>query len=298
MAPPSLLRQIFYLEQWCVGYAAVGIERFLANPAQVRFTWIRPENARTLLADPFGFAREGQVFLLAERLVYGRYKGKLVLIDTRTGEIETRLSKPFHLSYPFVVTDTGTTYVVPEQAESACLSFYRFDGDRLYGPVATIDGLDALDPTFLHHAGRWWLFCARASAPPDTLHLFHADDLLGPYHPHPENPVVTDAARARPAGRIVRAEARLLRPGQDCRKSYGAAITLCAIEELSESRYRERPLQRLEPSLLAGGFADGLHTLDHAENHVFIDTKRYVFHPLAALFKLTDRFRRADTGMA
>jgi hypothetical protein len=216
------------------------------------------------------------------------------LIDASTGAIDTSLSRPFHLSYPFIVRDEDVTYVVPEQSESACLSFYRFDGSRLGGPVATIDGLDALDPTFLRHAGRWWLFCARTSAPSDTLHLFHAERLLGPYHPHPENPVVTDAARARPAGRIICMDSRLLRPGQDCRKSYGAAITLSEIEELSERRYRERPLQRFEPYLLEGAFSDGLHTLDHTENHVFIDTKRYVFHPLAAAFKLKDRLRRVD----
>jgi hypothetical protein len=297
MPHAGLLQRLFFLEQWCMGYAAVGIERFLANPAQVRFTWIYPDNSRTLLADPFGLVRGGKLLILAEQLVYGRHKGDLVLIDAKSGTIETCLSRPFHLSYPFIVSDGHATYVVPEQSESSCLSFYRFDSGRLEGPVADIAGLDALDPTFHHHAGRWWLFCARSSAPPDTLHLFHAEGLLGPYHPHPENPIVTDAARARPAGRIIRTDARLLRPGQDCRKSYGAAITLSEIEELSEDRYRERPLQRLEPLLIEGAYRDGLHTLDHTENHVFIDTKRYVFHPLAAAFKLKDRLNRVSRRM-
>jgi hypothetical protein len=298
MALGRWLRALFFLEQWCVGYAAADIERFLANPAHTRVTWIRPERRRALLADPFGLERGGKLFALAEQLVYGSHKGRLVLIDTSTGAIATCLSRPFHLSYPFLVGSDDNAYVVPEQSESNRLAFYRLDGERLSGPVAAIEGLDAFDPTFVRHEGRWWLFCARRSAPPDTLHLFHSSELLGPYHPHPENPVVIDAARARPAGRIIRLGTQLLRPGQDCRKSYGAAITLSEIELLSARHYRERPLQRLESHLFEGAYADGLHTLDHTAHHVLIDSKRYVFHPLAAVFKIADRLRRAKTSVA
>lgn len=275
-----------------MGHAPVDIERFLANPAQTRFTWLYPKSARSFLADPFGVERGGKLFILAERLVYGQRKGELVFIDARAGTIEPLLARPFHLSYPFIVVDEGTTYVAPEQSERNQLCFYRLDGHSLGEPVAAIDGLDAIDPTFLRHGGRWWLFCTRASASSASLHLFYADHLFGPYRPHPDNPVVTDAARARPAGRIVRLGTRLLRPGQDCRKSYGAAITLSEIEELTETRYRERPLQRIEPYLFAGAFREGVHTLDHTANHVLIDSKRHVFHPLAFAFKLWDRRAR------
>lgn len=288
-----ILRKLFFLEQWCVGYAQAPIERFLANPAQARITWIRPRGAREALADPFGLERNGALLILAERLVHGARHGRIVAIDPASGQRSEILACSYHLSYPFLIEEDGRLFLVPEQSESGALAFYRLDGDRVTGPVATIEGLDALDPSFVRYAGRWWLFCARACAP-HTLHLFFAERLLGPYRPHPENPVVTDPARARPAGRLVALGPQLLRPGQDCRKDYGAAITLSEIDELSESRYRERPVQRLEPYLLQGGFARGLHTLDHTPRYVFVDSKRYVFHPLAALFKLRDRLRRAS----
>jgi hypothetical protein len=177
--------------------------------------------------------------------------------------------------------------VVPEQGESGTLGFYTFTEKGLDGPAAVIDDLDAIDPTFLYHDYLWWLFCTRVNSGPNgPLFLYFAETLLGPYRPHPQNPIVTDHGRARPAGRIIRIGEVLLRPAQDCASTYGAAIVLCEIEKLTPEMYRERPVRRLEPSHIQGGFPSGLHTIDHTAHHVLVDTKRFALHPLSAAINL------------
>jgi hypothetical protein len=293
-------RQLLTLEQWCIGWARIGISDFLDDPASAQFSWLKPSSPREILADPFGLEENGDLIILAEHLKHGTSKGRLVRIDPHAAACRRAplLKRPFHLSYPFLVEDGAQRYVVPEQGESGTLGFYPLVNNGLDGPAVVIDWLDAIDPTLLRHDCLWWLFCTRASSGPNgPLFLYYAKDLLGPYKSHPQNPIVTDRGCSRPAGRIIRIGETLLRPAQDCASTYGAAIVLCEIERLSTEMYRERPVRRLEPGDVQGGFPSGLHTLDHTAHHVLVDTKRFAFHPLAAPIKLGSRLRDTWSGL-
>jgi hypothetical protein len=287
-------RKLLTLEQWCIGWARIAISDFLDDPLSAQFSWLKPSTSLEILADPFGLEENGKFLILAEHLKHGATKGRLVLIDPHAEPPQPSLllSRPFRLSYPFLVEDDAQRYVVPEQAESGTLAFYRLTPNGLDGPAAVTDGLDAIDPTFLRHDGLWWLFCTRlCSGPNGPLFLHYSETLLGPYRSHPKNPIVTDRGHARPAGRIIRLGETLLRPAQDCEHTYGAAIVLCEIDRLTTELYRERPVRRLEPRDIKGGFRSGLHTLDHTPNHVILDTKRFAFHPFAAPIKMRNRRR-------
>jgi len=276
------------LEQWCVGYARMSIAQFVADPEAARFHWIKPARSAEILADPFGVETDGKLTIFAERLVHGRSKGQIVRLDADT-PAQPAMLRDFHLSYPFIVEENGQRYLVPEQAEHGRLSFYPLEDDQVGAAAAEIEGLEAIDPTLLFHDGLWWLFCTKRRAPNAALHLYFSEKLFGPYRPHAANPVMLDPAQARPGGRIIRLGKTLLRPAQDCSHSYGAALSLCLIELLSPTAYVERIVQRIEPGQLQGGFAEGLHTLDHTENFVIVDTKRHAFSPIAGPLKLADR---------
>src|SRR6202035_2591395 len=89
-----------------------------------------------------------------------------------------------------------------------------------------LEDIDAADATLLLHDGRLWLFAAVAAANAsslDELHIFGAETIRGPWHPHPCNPVVSDVRCARPAGPIQCWEERLVRPGQDGSRPLGWA---------------------------------------------------------------------------
>jgi hypothetical protein len=179
------------------------------------------------------------------------------------------LVEPFHLSYPFVFEHRGEHYMVPETLAPGCVRLYRAEvfPDRWRHVADLVDG-PAADPSLLHHDNRWWLFDCPRPYQHDCLRLHVADDLHGPWRPHPHSPIVDgDARLARPAGRPLAFDGRLFRFAQDCRDVYGAAVTAIEITRLDPETYADRPLAL---PLLGRGSSDpaaawtrsGMHQVD------------------------------------
>jgi hypothetical protein len=84
---------------------------------------------------------------------------------------------------------------------------------------------------------------------------------------------------------------RLIRPGQDCAATYGAAVALHEIEVLTPNDFRERLLTVLRPDP-AGPFPHGAHTLCHDGERFWLDGKRFVFDPSVLTRKILRRLHR------
>ena len=124
----------------------------------------------------------------------------------------------------------------------------------------------------LEHAGRLWLFTnlvQGGAAPSEELFVFSSESLEGEWAPHPQNPVVADVRRARPAGPIFRRGCELIRPGQDCAVRYGHAIVLSRIDFLDERTYREVPVTRIDPGWRPGNV--GTHTYAADSEYELVD---------------------------
>jgi len=163
------------------------------------------------------------------------------------------LAEPFHLSYPHVFRHDGVTYMVPETGAARSVRLYRATPFPTAWTLEAVllEGEAFLDATPFVHGGRWWMLAevgpTRSEVPGrprwSTLRLYGASALLGPWVEHPMSPVVPeDPSMARPAGRVVSMDGRLIRFGQDCSRVYGEAVQAFEIHELSEERYRESPL--------------------------------------------------------
>lgn len=177
------------------------------------------------------------------------------------------LDEPFHLSYPCVFEWQGERYMVPESYQAGAIRLYRAQAfPRQWQHVADLVHGAYADPTLFRHDGRWWMFAA-PDQPGDnsSLSLFFSDDLQGPWQEHPQSPVVRDdPSKARPGGRVIEVDGKLIRWGQDCVQRYGHALRGYAITELTTTRYREEPLSN-GPGLVGSGQgwnADGMHHLD------------------------------------
>lgn len=181
------------------------------------------------------------------------------------------LAEPFHLSYPHVVVWDGQHYMVPETMSQDCVFLYRarnyptgWERDQVL-----LEGGPFNDASVFRHDGLWWMFVETSdSVWFDTLRLYHAKDLHGPWIEHPRSPIVKgDATSARPAGRIVSHGGRLLRYAQDCSTVYGGSVSAFAILQLDTSGYRERRIGDgpvLRPA--ARGWNDlGMHQVDAHE---------------------------------
>ena len=178
------------------------------------------------------------------------------------------LAEPFHLSYPYVFKWENAYYMIPESYQAKEVRLYRAtDFPHGWSPVATLLSGDYLvDSTPFRHGGTWWMFVdTSADAAHDTLRLFRADQLTGPWWEHAASPLISgDSTRARPAGRVITDGDRVFRFAQNCRPAYGTQVRAFEITRLTPLEYQEKPVGP-DPLLGASGSgwnADGMHQVD------------------------------------
>jgi hypothetical protein len=203
----------------------------------------------TSVADPFLLHRDGRWHMFFEVDDWLARKGAIGVATSAEGAAwryeRIVLEEPFHLSYPCVFEADGDVWMVPEstQAESVRLYRARRFPDDWEHVADLLAGKPFADATPFRHEGRWWMFAETSGEAHDTLRLFVADALLGPWREHAASPVMRgDAALARPAGPVIATDGRLVRLAQNCRPAYGTDVRGVEIVRLSPSDYDERPL--------------------------------------------------------
>ncbi|MEM8993359.1 MAG: hypothetical protein AAGF23_01080 [Acidobacteriota bacterium] len=222
------------------------------------------------VADPFLMRRDRTWHLFFEVMNTSSGKGDIGLATSADAlHWQYRgivLSERFHLSYPLVFSWQGEDFMVPETLDLDGVYVYRASRfpDVWEREARILDGTFA-DPTLFKSAERWWMFACPRPYAHDSLCLFSSADLMGPWRPHAENPLIASNARkARPGGRVVEHRGRLLRFAQVCQPSYGTAVRAFEIETLNPREYREREVQA-EPLLGPSGRgwnAGGMHHID------------------------------------
>jgi hypothetical protein len=231
-------------------------------------------------ADPMLVRRNSKTFMFFEDYEYklGRAHISVVELDAkgRAGVPQTALKADYHLSYPFVFEWHGTHYMVPESASVNTVRLYRaveFPSRWEY-VQDLLTGIQATDATLCEHEGRWYLFTTVSEAGGSTwdeLFLFMADTPLGPWSPHPMNPIVSDVRRARPGGALFTRDGVLYRPAQNSDQTYGHSIAVMEVTDLTPNRYDERLAYRIEPDWLPNIY--GCHTLAMAGDLMVLDCK-------------------------
>ncbi|MBN1346224.1 MAG: hypothetical protein JXQ73_26280 [Phycisphaerae bacterium] len=229
-------------------------------------------------ADPFLLEQDDRTHVFFEDLVLPKGKGVIshltIAPDGARSPSSVVLQREYHLSYPFVFEWKKQVFMIPETAQNRTVELYRAVEFPARWELQTVlfRDLTAVDTTLLERDGRFWLFTNIGSpggGNNDDLFLFHGESPLGPWTPHPLNPVVSDVRRARPAGRLFYSGDQLLRPSQDCSNRYGGAIAINRVVGLTETEYHEEPFARIEPTWYPGAL--GTHTLNRTERFEIID---------------------------
>jgi hypothetical protein len=207
-------------------------------------------------ADPFVIADGERPTLYVEDCPSGAHRGRISALtageDGRWGSPAVILADIEHRAYPHVITTSSGQVMTPDSGRAGGVDVFRRAGaNGTWSPAHRwLDGLAVSDPTLIERDGRLWLFVAmtgRGMNPWDELHLYSAPGADEPWSPHPLNPVVADCRRARPAGRVLEVDGKLVRPGQDCSVAYGRRIVLNEIKTLTTTEYAEAPIAAIEP---------------------------------------------------
>jgi hypothetical protein len=271
--------ELFCPDQWNVGIVNKSISEIVANGIPDEIEWHPEPVINEYYADPFGWEENDELKIVFEHYDYKKKKG-ILSVSNQNGEVKPLLEAKVHLSYPFVLERTdrieNNRVILPESYQSKTV--FCFDSaDPKIGRIL-MENIQAIDSTPIFHNDKWWMFCTIEGDFNNTnLHIFHAKDFDGPWLPHANNPVKSDIRSSRPGGTPFLLNKKLYRPAQDCSTTYGAAIVINEITDLSEISFSEKTISRIEPHK-KWKFNKGLHTLSIAGNFILIDAKRYAFN--------------------
>ena len=302
----EIAHQLLRHEQWNVGIIEAPIESLLASPQPTVTRWLGRLSPHEFIADPFGIVLDGKLTVLCEYLDRRDGPGRIVALDA-DGTATARavdIGPSVHRSYPYLLQHAGRLYCVPETEAANEVALYEAESfpERWRRCATLISGRSLVDATPFQFENRWWL---AASVPVGggaecELHLFHADQLTGPWRAHDANPVKVDVCSARPAGTPFWKDGVLYRPAQDCSRDYGGRVVINRVLELTAQNFEEEPCATVDPPL-SGPYRAGLHTLASVGDITLVDAKRKLFVPRelrAALFRHRARPRISTSTSA
>ena len=266
----------FRLNRWRVSYRFHNGETVAATGLLAGEPWIDlPDGGDRFYADPFPFEWQGRHFIFVEDFCNAATKAVIsvteVFRDGAPTAPRTVIEEPYHLSYPQVFSHGGQIWMLPEGASGGSLVLYRAESfpDRWVRHSVLIPDRQLFDATLLEHGGKLWLFaterdgCGSAS---DTLVVYHAESLEGPWFPHRSNPVRIDRAAARPGGAFVRMGDRIILPLQNGTANYGGGLGLADLVELDETKVRlTLPVPILASAKIPYPMIHTLNNTDHLE---------------------------------
>jgi hypothetical protein len=242
------------------------------------FTTLDDDGLR-FYADPFVVEHEGQTYLFVEEYPYAAGKGIISVVtlgaDGRFGVPRAVLEEPHHLSYPQVFGHDGEMFMLPESGGARRLVLYRATSfpDRWTVDTVLMDDVDINDATLLQRDGKFWLFGTErrgAGSASDTLVVFSALQLRGPWAPHKLNPIAIDRSAARPGGAFIERDGRTFLPVQDGTESYGGGLGLAELLRLDDDA-----VVLAAPVPVRTGWAwsrRGIHTLNRSTGIEVVDS--------------------------
>jgi len=222
------------------------------------------------VADPFMIKENSTWYMFFELMNSQTHQGDIGLAISNDGlnwvYKQIVLDERFHLSYPYVFKWKDEYYMIPESYQADSIRLYKaVDFPTQWSFVATLLCGNYVDPSIFRYDGRWWIFAGTNPEGNDILRLYYADNLMGPWIEHPESPIIErDANIARPGGKVLVFDGRIVRYTQDDDPTYGNQVRAFEITELTTLSYEEKEVPE-NPILKASGTgwtSDGMHHID------------------------------------
>jgi hypothetical protein len=142
----------------------------------------------------------------------------------------------------------------PETSEKREIRIYRSVQFPLEWELEKVimEDVAAADTMLFEFDGKWWMFTNIDSTGTDDhcceLSIFFSETPFGFWSPHPLNPIIVDAGRARNGG-LLRQAGNLFRVSQaQGFDRYGRSSCVNRITLLTECNYKEVPVAEIMPT--------------------------------------------------
>ncbi len=280
--------------QWNIGIARGDISTLIRQKKyNLQVKWLPVKDDETSVADPFVIKKnDGSIIILYEdfsmvdKARYGTLRQLQLDANFNIIAHSLLLDEKKHLSYPAIIRENGKTLVIPESRHLGNVFCYEYNVDTatFSNKRTLIENVRLLDPTFLKHGGKYWLFATIGDRQYEhsKLYIYYADSLEGPYTPHPQNPVKYSLRGARPAGNFIIVDNEIYRPAQNCKAFYGQSLIINKILKLSETEFEEEEYMEIKPDNNSN-FNKGIHTINVDGDIIVVDGIRLRFDPLKKL---------------
>jgi hypothetical protein len=266
-------------EQWFIAFRFQTTDDHPATELTQMHTIIPPRDR--LWADPFVVVEDGRAVVFVEEMTYREHRGGIACLELRRDGTWTSprriLERPYHLSYPCVFRWRGDLYMVPESVENQTIELYRCVRfpDQWEFVQQLASGVSAADSTIFELNGLWWMYTSIRSVGRifDELSLYYAESPLGPWQPHPLNPVQTNVAGGRCGGAPFIHRGAVYRAAQNGARRYGHSLQIRQIVSLTPEQWEEREVASILPDWRPG--LKGTHTFNHADGVTVVDGLQY-----------------------
>ena len=248
------------------------------------------ENNFETIADPFLFKYGDEMYVFFEKINNDRWNERS---NEGTGEIYScklteqdgilSFSKPVlslteqnHLSYPFLIKDRDTVYMLPEQRKCGRLELYKCVlFPNKWKSVKTLLKGNFIDSTLFYYNHIYWLFTVSINKKNTEFkeQLYYATELVTrKWTLHSTLHVSNKIHSRRGAGNIIIKDGKIYRPVQNNKDYYGQSVLLLEITKLSISEYEEKPIGLLNRNIHTFNMLDDWIVIDsHNRNRRFFE---------------------------
>lgn len=264
---------------WSIGYGFFkSIDSFHITDKKIYSKEeLKTQNDSTsFLADPF-FVKKDSIFYMFfehQKTKSGADVGLMSSLDGESYEYAgTVLNEKFHLSYPQVFKHKDEYFMIPEsQAANQVLLYQSFDFPKDWRIVDTLLYNTRLkDPTVYISDTLTILVGSDHNM---TMFMYQADSLRGDWKPH-QRDLVMQGTEARPGGRFLNLNGKLILPVQNSTHGYGYGLSLYEFNFKGGAyTFRRRNPFYLKANSSIKEFNAGMHHLDLQ----FVGNKMYAVY--------------------
>lgn len=188
------------------------------------------------IIEPVGDTYEADPFICDGIIFFELYdydKG-VIAIKNKEGKNEVVLERPYHLSFPCVFEDNGEYYMLPETVNNRQLELYKAKNFPYDWELIKVIKEGWYDDPILYKSDAYYIYTTEGE---NNLRIFRSESLQGDWHL-----IYSDSSRQyRSAGKLFEDNGRLIRPCQDCEKSYGGGIILYELHG-----FQHKEIKRIE----------------------------------------------------
>ena len=274
------------IQQWNIGFTDHNLD-FISSSKKLRIKYLKHNYKNKWFADPFILnVTEKEIVLLVEEYDRNIRRGRIAKLvinrhNLRLISMRIVLDLESHLSFPVIYRDNNKIYVCPENSESGAYYKYTYDSnsEKLVKPELIIEEplTDAIKCII---SGVPYIFSTKQPNPHGNNLYIYCDEENKDRYKLKQEILLTDNT-ARGAGHFMKLNNKVIRPAQDCNKSYVGALVFQEIVKVKDG-FRINELKRIYSKSFKYGL--GMHTFNTFGDIAVLDELGYKYIILGRIY--------------